>query len=190
MSRKPRRKSVDPQVHAQQVATRKRIVEELQARGIEVRHDEQYRIIGAYRPDVFSLLYEKGRLSDTQLFAVRRLEGLQALALGHERPEQGERVDSSSQGAPGQNVSQAMIDAMGELRIIYATTGGQSAELIKALLAEQSSILSRWRKTVTRITRETNDDVMGAIVRSACENLAEAFKAFDYRAKERRKRAA
>lgn len=185
-----RRKSVDPQVHAQQRDARKRVVEELEARGIHVNYDEQYRIIGAYRKDVFSVLHLKGRLTDTQLFAVRRLEALQALALGHERPEQGERVDSSCEGAPGQNVSQTMIDALGDLRIIYATTGGQSAELIKALLAQQSSILTRWRDAVTRVTKETNDDVMGALIRSACENLAEAFKAFDYRARDRRQRAA
>ena len=186
-----RRKAADPAVAAAQKAARKRVVEELEARGIEVNYDEQYRIVGARRVDVFSLLHERKALTDLQLYAVRRLEGLQALAFGHEKPEQTmDRVDSSTSGAPGQNVSQAMIDAGGELRTIYATTGAQNATLLQALIADQSAILTRWRDTVKRITGETDDKAQSALIRSACENLAEAFKAFDYRARERRERAA
>jgi hypothetical protein len=193
MSRKPRRKSVDPQVHAQQVATRKRIVEELQARGIEVRHDEQYRIIGAFRLDVFSLLHERKALTDPQLIAVRRLEVLIGTASGHERPEQGmDRVDSSTSGAPGQNISQAMIDASGELRIIMREIGFTNARLLMALLAPENSpaVMTRWRQTVADITREERSEVQAAMIRTACENLALAWQAFDYRARERRERAA
>ena len=192
MTRKPRRKSVDPQVHAQQVATRKRIVEELQARGIEVRHDEQYRIIGAFRVDVFSLLHERKALTDPQLIAVRRLEVLIGTASGHERPEQGERVDSSSEGAPGQNVTQTMIDAHADLRAIMREVGITNGKLLNALLApvDGPAALTRWRDTVFSVTAETNDKAQAAMVRTACENLALAWQAFDYRARERRDRAA
>ena len=183
-----RRKSVDPQVHAQQVAARKVVIDELRARGIEVRHDEQYRIIGAFRVDVFSLLHERKALTDPQLIAVRRLEVLIGVAYGHEKPEQGERVDTSSQGAPGQNVSQTMIDAHADLRSVMREIGITNARLLNALLAptEGPAALTRWRKTVSDVTREGRPEVQSAMIRTACENLALAWQSFDYRARERK----
>lgn len=187
-----RRKAIDPQVHAQQLAARKRVVEELRERGIEVRHDEQYRIIGASRVDVFSLLHERKALTDPQLIGVRRLEVLIGHAYGHERPEQGERVDTSSQGAPGQNVTQTMIDAHAELREVMGEVGITNRRLLNALLAPTDcpAVLTRWRKTVADITREERSEVQSAMIRTACENLALAWQQFDYRARERREKAA
>ena len=187
-----RRKAADPAVAAAQKAARKRVVDELEARGIEVNYDEQYRIVGARRVDVFSLLHERKALTDLQLYAARRLEVLAGTAFGHERPDHGERVDTSSTGAPGQNITQAMIDAQGVLRTIMGSVGFTNAKLLNALLAQENSpsIMTRWRKTVSDCTGEDRSEVQAAMIRSACENLAEAFKAFDYRARERRERAA
>lgn len=187
-----RRKPSDPALLAAQRLARKRVVEELEARGVEVRHDEQFRIIGASRIDVFSLLHERKALNDPHLIAVRRLEVLIGHAYGHERPEQGERVDTSSQGAPGQNVTQAMIDAHGDLKLIMREVGFTNARLLTALLApvDSPSILTRWRKTVEDSTKEKRPEVQAAMIRTACENLALAWQSFDYRARERREKAA
>jgi hypothetical protein len=187
-----RRKPTDPAVHAALILARKRDAADLQARGAVVTVDEQHRIINARRLDVFALLHERKALTDPQLIAVRRLEVLIAVAFGHEKPDQGFRVDTSSEGAPGQNVSQAMIDAMGDLRAIMGNVGPVSAKLLNALLAptDSPSVMTRWRDTVEAETAETRPEVQAAMVRSACENLALAWQSFDYRARERRERAA
>lgn len=185
-----RRKPADPAIAAQQKLARKRVVDDLKARGVEVNHDEQFRIIGAHRPDVFSLLLSRKAITDVQFYAARRLEGAHALAYGHEKPEQTmDRVQSSTAGAPGQNVSQAMIDASAELATVYDTMGEQNAAIMQALIREQSAILTRWRDTVKRITGEANDKAQAALIRSACENLALAWRKLDYRARERRSAA-
>lgn len=190
MTRKPRRKPTDPALLAAQRLARKSIVEDLTEKGIDVSHDEQYRIISARRLDVFSLLLSRKALTDVQFYAARRLETTHALSRGHEKPEQTmDRVQTSSAGAPGQNITQAMIDASAELATIYATMGEQNAAIMQALISEQSAILTRWRDTVKRITGEPNDKAQAALIRSACENLALAWRKLDYQAKQRRSAA-
>lgn len=192
MSKRPRKRTPEEQATAVAAkAIRKAEVEALRARGLTVTCDAAYNIIVTQRLDVFALLHSRKSLTQTQLDAVRRLEEKQAIANGHERPEQSfDRVDKSSEGAPGQNVTQAMIDAQRDLSIIYVTTGGKSAELLIALTQPQEAILTRWRPTVQRVTGEHDERVQAAMIRAACENLALAWQAFDYRARERKARAA
>ena len=187
-----RRKPTDPAAHAALMLARKRDAADLVARGAVVTVDEQHRIINARRLDVFALLHERKAMTDPQLIAVRRLEVLIGVAYGHEKPDQGERVDTSSQGAPGQNVSQTMIDAHAEMREVMGEVGITNARLLNALLAptEGPAALTRWRKTVSDVTREGRPEVQSAMIRTACENLALAWQAFDYRARERREKAA
>lgn len=185
-----RRKAIDPQVHAQQLAARKRVVEELRERGIEVRHDEQYRIIGASRVDVFGELHKRKSLSDTHLIAAKRLEVLIGVAYGHEQPDRGERVDGNANiGPPGQKIGDTMIDAMGIYRGLMKEVGFTNARLLRGLL-EPVDVAQDWRKTVLDVTREARSEVQSAMIRTACENLALAWQAFDYRARERREKAA
>lgn len=189
--RKPH-KPTDPAEHAATMLARKREIDEHRARGATVTHDEQGRIINARRPDVFALLHERKALTDPQLIAVRRLETLIATAYGHERPEQSlDRVDRSSQGAPGQNITTAMIDASRDLRTIMREVGFTNARLLNAILDPKiKSDPREWRKTVSDTTGEARHEVQAAMIRSACENLALAFQAFDYGARERKGRAA
>ena len=192
MSKRPRKRTPEEQATAVAAkAIRKAEVEALRARGLTVTCDAAYNIIVTQRLDVFALLHSRKSLTQTQLDAVRRLEEKQAIANGHERPEQSfDRVDKSSEGAPGQNITQAMIDAQADLRTIYLTTGGKSSELLIALTQPQEAILTRWRETVQRITGEHDERAQGAMIRAACENLAAAWQGFDYRARERKARAA
>lgn len=175
-----------------QIAIRKRDVEELKSRGLDVRHDAKFNIIVAQRLDVFSLLHSRKALTDTQLYAVRRLEEKHAVAHGHLRPEQTlDRVQSTCEGAPGQNVTQSMIDAHRELVALYRETGHKNAILLNALIAgDGSKSMTRWRDTVQRVTGETNDRSQNAVIRLACDNLALAWQALDYRARERKEKAA
>ena len=192
MSKRPAKRSPAEQaIERAAKAARKTEVESLRSRGLTVTCDAGYNIIVTQRLDVFDLLMSRKSLTQPQVDAVRRLEQKQALAYGHERPEQSfDRVDKSSEGAPGQNVTQAMIDAQRDLSIIYVTTGGKSAELLMALTQPQEAILTRWRPTVQRVTGEHDERVQAAMIRAACENLALAWQSFDYRARERKARAA
>lgn len=189
--RAPKRTPAEQAIERAAKAARKAEVDTLRARGLTVTCDAAYNIIVTQRLDVFALLHSRKSLTETQLYAVRRLEEKQAIANGHERPEQSfDRVDKSSEGAPGQNITQAMIDAQADLRTIYLTTGGKSSELLIALTQPQEGILTRWRDTVAKVTGEKDEDVHAAMIRSACENLAAAWQGFDYRARERKARAA
>lgn len=192
MSKRPAKRSPAEQaIERAAKAARKAEVDRLRSLGLTVTCDAAYNIIVTQRLDVFALLHSRKSLTETQLYAVRRLEEKQAVAYGHERPEQSfDRVDKSSEGAPGQNITQAMIDAQADLRTIYLTTGGKSSELLIALTQPQEGILTRWRDTVAKVTGEKDEDVHAAMIRSACENLAAAWQGFDYRARERKAKAA
>lgn len=192
MTRRPAKRSPAEQaIERAARAERKAEVDALRARGLTVTCDAGYNIIVTQRLDVFDLLLSRKSVTQQQVDAVRRLEQKQALAFGHERPEQSfDRVDKSSEGAPGQNVTQAMIDAQADLRIIYLTTGAKSSELLIALTQPQEGILTRWRDTVVKVTGEKDEDVHPAMIRAACENLAAAWQGFDYRARERKAKAA
>lgn len=197
MTRTPRRKKTDTAEALAERAERKAQIIALKAQGVRVVHDSEYRIIAAHRLDVFSLLHSrkgaegKAALTDQQLQAARRLENLIAIAYGHERPEISmDRVDKATATASEQ-ITQAMIDASGLLKIVLGKCGRRDAELLCALMSGTSARLgSGWRQTVQRVTGEVNDKAQAAVVRSACENLGLAWQAIDYAARERKARAA
>jgi hypothetical protein len=197
MTRLPRRKKTDTAEALAERADRKAQIIALKAQGVRVVHDSEYRIIAAHRLDVFSLLHSrkgaegKAALTDQQLQAARRLENLIAIAYGHERPEISmDRVDKATATASEQ-ITQAMIDASGLLKIVLGKCGRRDAELLCALMSGTSARLgSGWRQTVQRVTGEVNDKAQAAVVRSACENLGLAWQAIDYAARERKARAA
>lgn len=197
MTRLPRRKKTDTAEALAERADRKAQIIALKAQGVRVVHDADYRIIAAHRLDVFSLLHGrkgaegKAALTDQQLQAARRLENLIAIAYGHERPEISmDRVDKATATASEQ-ITQAMIDASGLLKIVLGKCGRRDAELLCALMSGTNARLgSGWRDTVERITDEGRKEAQAAVIRSACQNLVLAWQALDYAARERKARAA
>jgi hypothetical protein len=203
MTRLPRRKKTDTAEALAERADRKAQIIALKAQGVRVVHDSEYRIIAAHRLDVFSLLHSrkvgktedgeqrKPALTDHQLQAVRRLENLIAIAYGHERPEISmDRVDKATATASEQ-ITQAMIDASGLLKIVLGKCGRRDAELLCALMSGANARLgSGWRDTVERITDESRKEAQAAVIRAACQNLVLAWQALDYAARERKARAA
>jgi hypothetical protein len=197
VTRTPRRKKPDTAEHLAERAERKAQVNALRASGVRVVHDSEYRIIAAHRLDVFSLLHSrkgaegKAALTDTQFQAARRLEQTIALAFGHERPEISmDRVDKANAGSSEQ-ITQAMIDASGTLKIVLGKCGRRDAELLCALMSGSNARLgASWRDTVERITDESRKEAQAAVIRSACQNLVLAWQALDYAARERKARAA
>ena len=189
-----RRRPYSPAEQAEQKRLkeeRRLYVESLRERGLTVTCDDAWNIIVTRRLDVFDLLLERKTITAPQQAAVRRLETIVAQAFGHEKPDMGlERVSATAEGAPGQNITQAMIDAATALRDVLDLVGKRDARLIWALITNVDGILTRWRETVTRITGEKTPPARAAAVRAALENLCEAFRATDYQQRDKRIREA
>ena len=154
---------------------------------VEVEADPAKRIIRAQRLDFAALLLRRSAISETAFNAYRDTQELHALASGANMGGGNmDRVDSSTQGAPGQNISQAMVDARKRLDWVLQQIGARNARLICALIEGEPGSngpggCGQWHITVERVTGEKNEDTHAALVRSACEGLAEAFRLAGYR---------
>jgi len=196
--RKPKLTAAQLAELERQKLARKAYVEDMTAKGLSVKCDAAWNIISIRRLDVFALLHErKGAgdkirgINDQQFYAIRRFEGLIALANGWERPEQGfDRVDRTVEGAPGQNITQSMIDASEELEFVIGKVGMVGAKVLMALVgpdAKGAALLTRWRETMERVTGEPDSRVQAALIRWVCESLVSAWKALDYRSTRRKR---
>lgn len=151
-------------------------------------------VLGARRADVFSSLSEHrakperegqlGRpgLDPRVLQAFRDHEADVHLALGAEAGERRpDHIRASVVGAPGQNVSDAMVDAGERVRATLARLIPSDAKLLNALMRPGAAFVPVWRETVRVVTGETRAEAQAARVRSLGENLAarraEAIKA-------------
>jgi hypothetical protein len=149
---------------------------------IETRADAAGRTVRACRLDVFDLLFTRGRLSQGALDAVRRLQAdlasLHAQAGGV--AAYAERID---RGRSDCSLDERRLRAGRRIATVLARTGQASARLLAAL-CEAGAALGQggdWRDLVQRETGERLADAQGAVLRAACENLAEAYAILDRR---------
>jgi len=144
---------------------------DLKARGLEVNIDPRdEKIVGIWRPDCFNLLL-KGHPAEAA--AVQWLEELIRTASGENGQERRpDFIRASSDGAPGQNVSQSMIDADDMLSAVTEHMAPRDARMLFELLKPDEALLTRWRDVVQRCTGETNPQAQGGAVRAACAHLA------------------
>jgi hypothetical protein len=143
---------------------------------VEARKDSGGRVTRARRQDVFDLFFARGRLSQAALDAVRRLQSdvatLHALAGGVSA--YAERIDRSR---CGDGPTDARLRAGRRIEAALALAGPANARLLLAL-CESDAALGRdadWRTLVERETGERLADAQSAILRAACNNLAEAL---------------
>jgi hypothetical protein len=181
-----RKKPTAPQDMAS-IVERRAERRELESRGIAVNIDpKNEEILARYRPDCFTLLL-KGRPDDQA--AVQWLEELIRTASGENgsdrRPDY---IRGSAEGAPGQNVSQTMIDA--DLYLVTATEAlpPNLTRMLFDLLKPDQALLTRWRPIVERCTGETNPVAQGAAVRMACGQLRWVQTNINRLVRERRER--
>lgn len=140
----------------------------------EVRDERGRRKVVIYgrRKDAFQVLFERGSISERAFLAIRRHEEDLALAAGHLSPERTMgHVRGSTEGAPGQNVTQAMIEASWRVRWAEERLSTRDRKLLEALRANHHS---QWRALVQTITGETRDECHATCVRAMAENLADA----------------
>lgn len=127
------------------------------------------RLTGAWRLNCFNTLLSPGGLERA---AVDWLDDLVRTANGENggdrRPD---HIRSSTEGAPGQNVSDAMIAAGKRLQIVSESMAPAHARMLFELLKPDADLLTRWREVVARCTGETHSHAQAAAVRSACTSL-------------------
>ncbi len=148
-------------------------------RDVQAARDGRGRVVHAHRADVFEILHARGGLAEAELKAARRLEADMGLRAGLFRPgEAWVRVDA--QGC-SEGVTQRMVDAGRRVEAALAAVGPRQALLLRALVepAMTRGAGIDWREVVARETREDNPHVQAAMVRSACDNLALAYRAID-----------
>lgn len=169
MARAKRNKASDPRDVAA-IAERRAMKREMESRGITVHTDKRTEeITGAVRLDCFAMLL-RGRPEEQA--AVQWFETLIRTAQGENTPERRpDFIRGSVEGAPGQNVSQAMIEAGRTLVAATEAMSPQMARMLFELLRPDEALITRWRQVVGRCTGERNPHAQAAAVRSACAHL-------------------
>lgn len=128
------------------------------------------RLTGAWRLNCFNtLLPAKGVERD----AIDWLDELVRTANGENSPERRpDFIRASTEGAPGQNVSDAMIAASLRLQVVVENMAPAHARMLLDLLKPDADLLTRWRAVVERCTGEKTPHGQAAAVRMACATLA------------------
>jgi hypothetical protein len=168
----------------------------LEAQGdVVVRRDDRTKeITNARRLDVFALLVSRKALDTEAHDAFRDHEEAVHIAAGWATPERRpDHIRASTEGAPGQNISQGMIDASRMVKATVDRLSPPEAALLEALMALGAANLTQWRHTVQRVTGENNDHGQASRIRALGQNLIharrEAMKSL-IRAVEEHRRAA
>lgn len=177
-----------PAVANDTLRDRRAEVARLKAQGAEVNVDKQTgEILGAWRQDVFTVLrsrkgkpsaeYPKGKpaLSQRAYEAFRAHETDMLIAAG---ASGGERrpdfIRATTEGAPGQNITQEAIDAATRVKKTLQHLCPSDARLLSILMTGEKALAKNWRATVEAETGETADEGQTARIRALGENLIHA----------------
>lgn len=160
----------------------------LKAQGAEVNADKRTgEILGAWRQDVFTLLrnrkgkptteYPKGKPALSQrayeAFCAHETDiQLAAGASGGERRP--DFIRATTDGAPGQNITQEAIDAATRVKKTLQHLCPSDARLLSILMTGEKALAKNWRATVEAETGETADEGQTARIRALGENLIHA----------------
>lgn len=129
------------------------------------------RLLSARRLDCFALLLKDDAHAEARS-AVNWLEELIRDASGENAQERRpDFIRASCEGAPGQNVTERMIEASRTLEVVEASLRPWEARLLFELLRPDEALLTRWRDVVKRVTTATTPQRQGERVIVACESL-------------------
>ncbi|MNE14482.1 hypothetical protein D3C80_1073630 [compost metagenome] len=153
-----------------------RIVEQLTQQ--EKGPPKRQFVVRARRVDVFQLLLEKAALAQDSFDAVRAYEYDVSVALGHTTPERRpDFIRGSDEGAPGQNISQAQVEASRRMQWVRDRLPPRDFRLLEHLLVSGSAAKGQWRRTVETITGERMDHAQTAAVRLMADNVRDVRNA-------------
>jgi hypothetical protein len=143
---------------------------------VHTRADRAGTVVRARRQDVFDLMVARGRLSPAAFDALRQLQSdvarLHAMAGGVSAYS--ERIDRSGFD---QSITDARRRSSDRIDAMLALAGPANARLLLAICESAAALgpSMNWRTLVERETGEHLADAQGAVLRAACENLAEAL---------------
>lgn len=127
------------------------------------------RLTGAWRLNCFNtLLPQKGQ----ERAAIDWLEELVRTANGENSQERRpDFVRASTEGAPGQNITDGMIAASFRLSVVLENMAPAHGRMLMELLKPDADLITRWRAVVQSSTGETHSHAQAATVRAACTSL-------------------
>lgn len=139
-------------------------------------------VVRARRVDVFRHLLERQALAQDSFDAVRSYEHDVSVALGHTTPERRpDHIRGSETGAPGQNISQAQVEASRRMQWVRDRLPPRDFRLLEHLLVNGSAHKGQWRQTVELITGERRDEAQAAAVRLMADNVRDVRQAMPRR---------
>lgn len=157
-----------------------RVVEEREEQ--ETGPAKKAYVVRARRVDVFQHLLERQALAQDSFDAVRAYEHDVSVALGHTTPERRpDHIRGSETGAPGQNISQAQVEASRRMQWVRDRLPPRDFRLLEHLLINGSAHKGQWRKTVELITGERMDHAQTAAVRLMADNVRDIRQAMPRR---------
>lgn len=171
-----RKKPTDPQDaarHRREREENRQEVERLSAQdGVALNLEPRTkRLLSARRLDCFAVLLKDDSHAEARS-AVNWLEELIRDASGENAQERRpDFIRASCDGAPGQNITQRMIEASRTLEVIEASLRPWEARLLFELLRPDEALITRWRDVVKRVTTATTPQRQGERVVVACESL-------------------
>ncbi|HEY1071493.1 hypothetical protein [Brevundimonas sp.] len=128
------------------------------------------RLTGAWRLNCFNTLLTAGA---REREAIDWLEETVRTANGENVEERRpDHVRSSGAGAPGQNITDAMVAASRDLEIVGQSMRPDQWRMILALLQPDADLMTRWRAVVERYTAESDPRAQASRVRETCAHLA------------------
>lgn len=142
-------------------------------------------IVGAWRKDCFTALMDR----TPEHGAARWFEELIRTAsgeAGQERPL--DFIRASSEGAPGQNVTDAMIEAGELVETIEESLRPWEAKLLYELMKADNALLTRWRGVTLTVTGVTDPMAQSERLRLACSSLLWVRDSLPRLLRERRER--
>lgn len=152
----------------------------IEEREVEGRREKVFEVHGA-RKDAFQLLLERKAIEQAAFDAIRRYETDVGMALGHNTPERRpDHIRASTEGAPGQGISQAMILASRRVKWIEDRLTDRQLRMLKGL---SINVAAQWRAIVQMHTGETNDKAQAAAVRSLGDAIRHSWMIWDREAK-------
>lgn len=171
-----RKKPTDPQAaarHRREREENRQEIDRLSAQeGVALNLEPRTkRLLSARRLDCFALLLKDDAHAESRS-AVNWLEELIRDASGENTQERRpDFIRASCDGAPGQNITQRMIEASRTLEVVEASLRPWEARLLFELLRPDEALLTRWREVVKRVTTATTPQRQGERVVVACESL-------------------
>ena len=181
--RKPHNPAEDMRLRLEQAAARAER-DRLKAQGVDatvVAEPDENKVkrwvTKGQRKDVFRVLLDRRAIDQAAFDAIRRYEEDLDTSMGHNSPERRpDHIRASVEGAPGQNVSQAMVLASHRARWVKGRLSASDMRLLETL---RLNLPAHWRNVVQMVTGETSDKAQASRVRAMAGNVHDAHTAFD-----------